>query len=88
MTRRISTITEALRFGPTQANWSQARELMGRGRPDSLLSNEHRAEVIRHTKYHLEVGNLRTRSAARNRAKARAEAQAAVAGLGLVGNGK
>ena len=53
VTRRMSTITETLPR-PTPANWSQAHEIIGRSRADSLLSLERRAEVSR---------PLRTRSA-------------------------
>ena len=60
VTRCISTITEALHRGPTQANWSQARRIMERSRADALFC---RAEICRPTKDRLQMDSSRTRSA-------------------------
>ena len=62
VTRRISTITEALERGPLQATRSQAREIMGRSRADSFLSQDRRAEMSRFTERRLVIENLRIRS--------------------------
>jgi hypothetical protein len=62
LTRRVTSMIEALSRGPQQANWSQAREIMGREKYDSLMSAERRAEVNRQTKDRLEIEALRYRS--------------------------
>jgi hypothetical protein len=62
LTRRVTSMIEALSRGTQQANWSQAREIMGREKYDSLMSAERRAEVNRQTKDRLEIEALKYRS--------------------------
>ena len=62
LTRRVSTITEALSKGPSAASWSQSKEIIGRERCDSLLSGERRAEISKLTKERLDVETLKQRA--------------------------
>ena len=67
-------MAEALAKGPSQANWSQAREIYGRDKSDSMLSLERRAEVSRTVREKLELELLRSKAAQGSRGYSSAEA--------------
>ena len=61
--RRIAAMAEALAKGPSQANWSQAHEIYGRDKSDSMLSLERWAEASRTVRAKLELELLRSKAA-------------------------